>query len=92
MRLFVGGLDYATDEDELKRFFETRDDVQVTDVRIIRDRERENRSKGFGFVSLNTSLSVAKIVDEYHHGVLAGRKLTVNQAVPKPEVVERARR
>ena len=49
MKLYVGGLAYATTDKELEDFFATQG--AVTSVSIIKDRDT-NQSKGFGFVEM----------------------------------------
>lgn len=82
MRLFVGGMDYNTTEEELKSFF-TTEDIEVTEHTIVRDRNNNNRSKGFGFVTLSTDRTMKDVVDEFHKARLGGRNITVNEAAPK---------
>ena len=48
MKVFVGQLDYALSEDELRDEFS--DCGEITDLKIIKDYET-GRSKGFGFIS-----------------------------------------
>lgn len=86
VKLYVSNIPYSWGEDELEALF--RDMGTVTERRVIRDRET-GRSKGFGFVSIDTW---PKPTDCWH--VLQGtevsdsrgtRRLTIDMAKPKPE-------
>jgi RNA recognition motif-containing protein len=52
MRLYVGGLPYQTNENDLLNLFEQIG--QVTSATVITDRET-GRSKGFGFVDMTAA-------------------------------------
>ena len=49
MRLFVGGLPYATTDDELRALFQAHG--QVASASVVMDR-LTGRSRGFGFVDM----------------------------------------
>lgn len=79
-KLFVGGLPYATTEDQLRELFEKLGPVDS--VQIIIDRET-NRSKGFGFVTMTNDDDAKKAIDELDGQEYEGRRLAVNEARPK---------
>lgn len=81
-KLYVGGLAYATTENVLKAHFEKHGTVET--VSIITDRE-SGQSKGFGFVEMASSEEAQKAITDLHSKDLDGRKLTVNQAKPRPD-------
>lgn len=88
MRLFVGGLDYNTTDQDLKDFFTTQT-TKVIEATIVVDRDKGNRSKGFGFVTLDTTRKMQDVVGEFHKARLGGRNITVNEAAPRPARVQR---
>jgi len=81
-RLFVGGLPYATTEDQLRELFSQAGTVES--VNIITDRHT-GRSKGFGFVEFATEEEAQKAVEMFNETELEGRKIAVNVARPREE-------
>lgn len=79
-KLFVGGLPYATTEDELRELFEKVGPVDT--IQIIIDRDT-NRSKGFGFVTMTTDDDAKKAISQLDGQDYEGRRLAVNEARPK---------
>ena len=80
--LFVGSLPFSTTEDELKEHFAQAG--TVTSVRIITDRDT-GRSKGFGFVEMETDEAGEKAIAMFHDKELSGRNIVVNVARPREE-------
>ncbi|MFW7379282.1 MAG: RNA recognition motif domain-containing protein [Oligoflexus sp.] len=76
-KLFVGGLSWGTSEESLKSAFE--EFGYVEDVRIVKDRET-GRSKGFGFVTFDSSESAAEAKDRLNQTQLDGRMIKVDDA------------
>jgi RNA recognition motif-containing protein len=81
-KLYVGGLPYATTEDELQSHFAQAG--QVESAIIIKDK-MSGRSKGFGFVEMSTDEEAKKAMEMFADQEFGGRKLTVNEARPKEE-------
>ena len=81
-KLYVGGIPYATTEQELEEFFSVAGTVES--ARIITDRET-NRSKGFGFVEMSSEEEAEKAISMLHDKDMGGRKITVNKARPKED-------
>lgn len=81
-KLFVGGLPYSTTEDELKAFFEQAG--AVVSAKIIMDRET-GRSKGFGFVEMETEEGAKEATEKLNGATMGNRTITVNEARPMPE-------
>ncbi len=79
-RLFVGNLSHDTSSDELRTLFSEAGEVDS--CQLITDRDT-GRSKGFGFVEMNSkeAAEVAKV--KFGGQELHGRALTVNDAKPK---------
>ncbi len=80
--LFVGSLPFSTTEDELKEHFAQAG--TVTSVRIITDRDT-GRSKGFGFVEMESDEDGEKAIEMFHDKELSGRTIVVNVARPREE-------
>jgi RNA recognition motif-containing protein len=80
-KLYVGNLSYDTTEDGLRQYFS--DYGTVASAKIIFDRE-SGKSKGFGFVEMETD-DEAKAASEGTNGKeFEGRTLRVNEAMDKP--------
>ena len=82
MRIYVGGLPFRTNSDELRELFGNHGDV--TDAAVMEDRFT-GQSRGFGFVEMEDDGAAEQAIrglNEKDHG---GRKLTVNEARPREE-------
>ncbi|KAJ0233541.1 Glycine-rich RNA-binding protein 8 [Hirschfeldia incana] len=76
-RCFVGGLAWATADQDLERTFSQFG--EVVDSKIINDRET-GRSRGFGFVTFKDEKSMRDAIEEMNGKELDGRTITVNEA------------
>lgn len=81
--LFIGKLAFATTDEGLKEYFEQIGEVES--ARIITDRDNNNRSKGFGFVSFVNDDDNQKAIDKLDGTELDGRAISVSLARPKEE-------
>jgi RNA recognition motif-containing protein len=81
-KLFVGNLDWDTNEDSLKEFFAKVG--TVAEVNIIYDKVK-NRSKGFGFVTMSSEEEAAKAIEQLDGTELDGRELRVAPAKPRKD-------
>ena len=81
-KLYVGNLSYSTSEDDLKSLFEKAGTVKS--VVIIKDRDT-GRSKGFGFVEMETQAEAQKAISLLNGTQVQDRALTVNMARPREE-------
>lgn len=77
MRLYVGGIPYQTDENELTSLFEQAG--TVNSATIIIDRET-GRSKGFGFVDMSTPEEGQRAIELLNGSTLGNRTIVVNEA------------
>jgi RNA recognition motif-containing protein len=77
MRLYVGGLPYQTNEQDLGDLFAQVG--QVTEAAVITDRET-GRSKGFGFVEMSTTQEAQAAIEQLNGTLLGNRTITVNEA------------
>lgn len=80
--IFVGNLSFNTGEDELRQLFEGYG--QVDRVSIMTDRDT-GRSRGFGFVEMNSSEDGEKAIAALNGSQIGGRTINVNEARPKTE-------
>ncbi|MBN1915667.1 RNA-binding protein [Candidatus Dojkabacteria bacterium] len=79
-KLFVGGIAWATTEEGLKELFGQVGNV--VEVKIIVDR-MTGKSRGFGFVTMETEEEAEKAIKEFNGKDLDGRALVVNAAKPQ---------
>jgi RNA recognition motif-containing protein len=77
MRLYVGGLPYQTNEDDLISLFGQIG--AVASATVITDRET-GRSKGFGFVDMDTAEDGHRAIEQLNGMLLGTRTITVNEA------------
>jgi RNA recognition motif-containing protein len=83
-KLYVGNLTYGTTDTDLQTLFGPFGTVQS--AQVIMDRET-GRSKGFGFVEMNSGEEAQAAITGLHEHEIDGRKLTVNEAKPREERV-----
>jgi cold-inducible RNA-binding protein len=81
MKLYVGNLSFQTTEDRLRQLFEPHG--QVVSATIVMDRDT-GRSRGFGFVEMGDASQGTAAINAINNQEVDGRKLTVNEAKPKP--------
>ena len=79
-KLFVGSLAYSVTDDELEQFFAAVG--KVTSAKVIIDRDT-NRSKGFGFVEMESDDEAKAAIAELDGKELNGRAIAVNEARPQ---------
>lgn len=81
-KLYVGNLSYETTEDKLQQLFiEVGPVVSAT---IITDRA-SGRSKGFGFVEMETEQAAQQAIEKFNNYELNERAITVSEARPPRE-------
>ena len=78
-KLYVGNLLYETTDEELKVLFAQAGNVVSTAVIRYQD---TGRSKGFGFVEMETEEAAQKAIDTFNGQDNKGRKLIVSEARP----------
>ena len=81
-RLYVGSLSYDTTDNGLRELFSTAGNVLTAEV--VMDRY-SGRSKGFGFVEMETAEEAEKAVNQFNGTTLDGRTITVAEARPRRE-------
>lgn len=65
-KLFVGGLNFKTDEDSLKKYFDQYG--PVVDVVVMRD-QSGRKSRGFGFVTFEENTSLEEVQNNRPHKI-----------------------
>jgi len=81
-KLYVGNLPYSVTERELRELFEQAG--EVTDAAVIMDRET-GRSKGFGFVEMNTPEEATKAITQFNGHSMNNRQIQVSEARPRED-------
>lgn len=88
MKLHVGNLPFAVDDEELKELFS---DYKPEEVALIKNKF-SGRSKGFGFVTISDDEIAKKAMNELNGKDVQGRQITVSEARPMEERPERPKR
>jgi len=86
MKLYVGNLSFDTTSSDLQTLFAQAGTVE--NVSLIEDRET-GRSRGFGFVEMQTKEEGAAAVAQFNGKEVGGRALKVNEAKPRENRTQR---
>jgi len=78
-KLYVGNLSYSMRDDTLRQQFAAFGQVASAKVMVERD---SGRSKGFGFVEMNSAAEAQTAIQGLNGKEVDGRALTVNVARP----------
>ncbi|KAI4457780.1 hypothetical protein MML48_7g00003387 [Holotrichia oblita] len=81
-KLFIGGLDYRTTDDSLKKHFEQWG--EIVDVVVMKD-PKTKRSRGFGFITYSRAHMVDDAQNARPHRV-DGRVVEPKRAVPRQDI------
>lgn len=76
-KLFVGSLPWSVDDQKLKETFEKHG--TVLSAKIVTDRNT-NRSRGFGFVEMESSSDANDAIKALNESEIDGRNIVVNEA------------
>lgn len=79
MKLYVGNLPFAVDDEKLKELFSSYGEIEEANVIV---NKFNNRSKGFGFVTFKDDESAKKAISEMNEKEIDGRPIKVNEAKP----------
>ncbi|MDG1481348.1 MAG: RNA-binding protein, partial [Myxococcota bacterium] len=82
MKLFCGGLAWATDDESLRAAFE--EFGAVAEAKVILDRQT-GRSRGFGFVTFENKEDGQSAIEKMDGARLDGRNVRVNEAQDRPQ-------
>ena len=80
MNLYVSNLPYSISEEELEALFSELG--VVTSTKIITDRETR-RSRGFGFVEMESDEDGEAAIEELNGAELHDREIQVKKAIPR---------
>lgn len=86
-KLFVGGLPWATTNDDLKDLFSQAG--TVASATIITDK-MTGRSRGFGFVEFDSDADADNALSMFNGKDYNGRSLVVNEAKPMTDRPQRS--
>lgn len=81
-KLYVGNLSYSVTEGELLGHFEKIG--PVASATLITDRD-SGRSKGFGFVEMETEAGAEEAIQKLNNTEMSGRMINVSEARPQRE-------
>jgi RNA recognition motif-containing protein len=87
MRIYVGNIPFSTTEQQLRDAFSAHG--PITGVSLVSDRDT-GQPRGFAFVEMGDAEARAAIA-ALDGAELGGRKLTVNEAKPRPPRAQRPR-
>ncbi len=76
-KLFVGSLPWSVNDEKLKETFEKHG--TVVSAKIVTDRNT-NRSRGFGFVEMESASDASNAIKALNDTEIDGRKIVVNEA------------
>lgn len=79
-KLYVGNLAYSVTSESLEQMF--LEFGSVVSAQVIQDRDT-GRSKGFGFVEMQSEDAAQQAINGMHEREVDGRSLTVNEAKPR---------
>jgi RNA recognition motif-containing protein len=82
MNIYVGNLPFSASSADLESLFSTHG--TVTSAQVIMDRAT-GRSRGFGFVEMSSDDEARAAIEALDDNEFDGRRLTVNEARPRPE-------
>ena len=86
MRIYVGNLPYSVTDEELRETF--AEYGELASAEVIKDKF-SGQSKGFGFVDMPNNSEADQAIKALNDQPLKGRKLTVNEARPRPDRPQR---
>ena len=82
MKLYVGGLAYSVNDQELEQLF--TEQGKVVSAVVIKDRD-SGQSKGFGFVEMEDDAEAQNAIKNLNGKEVSGRSIMVNQARPQED-------
>ena len=86
MNIYVGNLSYRMRDEELEELFAQFGEVKS--AKVIMDRD-SGRSKGFGFVEMESDEAGAEAIKALDGAENSGRNLRVNEARPREKRPQR---
>ena len=77
MNIYVGNLSWSMSDDDLSNLFTQFG--SVSSAKILKDKV-SGRSKGFGFVEMESNAEATKAIREMNDSTIEGRNIVVNLA------------
>ena len=83
MNIYGGNLNWNMSSEDLQNLFAPYG--EVTSAKIVTDKFKTDRSKGFGFVEMADDEAARTAISALHDTDVLGRKIVVNESTPRPE-------
>ncbi|MBS1627959.1 MAG: RNA-binding protein [Bacteroidetes bacterium] len=83
MNIYVGNLNWQMTSEDLQELFAPYG--EVSSAKIVTDKFKNDRSKGFGFVEMADDEAAKTAIAALHDTDIQGRKIVVNESQPRPE-------
>jgi len=81
-KIYVGNLPFSTTDEELANIFQSYGEVSSS--RVVKDRYT-GRSRGFGFVEMDSDEAADKAITELNGKSIDGRAIKVSEARPRED-------
>lgn len=81
-KLYVGNLSYQMSDDDLRKTFE---EIGTVESAVVIKDKFSDRSKGFGFVEMDSEEDAATAIKELDGKEVEGRTIKVNEARPRTD-------
>ena len=88
MNIYVGNLNWSLTNEELEQMFTPYG--EVASAKIVTDKFRQERSKGFGFVEMPDDEAARAAISALNETEVGGRNIIVNESTPRPEGEKRS--
>jgi len=82
MNIYIGNLPFNLGEEDLREIFEEYGEVASS--KIISDKFT-GRSKGFGFIEMESDEEANKAIQELNNAEVGGRNIKVNESKPRED-------
>lgn len=82
-KLFVGNISWDATEEDIRKAFKAIG--TVLEVKLVNDREKPGRHKGFGFVTMDSDEEAMRAIEELDGKEIAGRAVVVSKAREREE-------
>jgi len=83
MNIYVGNLNWNMTSEDLQALFTPYG--EVVSAKIVTDKFKNNRSKGFGFVEMSDDDAARAAISALNDTDVQDRKIVVNESTPRPE-------
>ena len=81
MNIYVGNLNWEMTDQDLQDLFSSHG--EITSAKIVTDKFKGNRSKGFGFVEMANDEEAKAAIAALHQTEIGGRSIIVNESQPR---------